>query len=106
MKTNLYVIQDVKAQRTTEPFSSPNDEVAKRNFLFGCFSSETPPQDCLLWNVGQFQSDDERFEAFGITKTELHLVTCTVEEIEGYMKLYSSMHPQDEGDGADLPSED
>lgn len=92
MKTNLYVITDVKAMRTTEPFSCPNDSVAKRNFLFGCFASDTPPQDCLLWRVGEFSIDDSDCNSFMFTKTEFVAVTATIEEIEAYSKVYNSMH--------------
>lgn len=95
MKSNLYVITDVKAGHTSDPFACPNDSVAKRNFLFGCFASDTPPQDCLLWNVGTFVVDDLDCNIFGISETSQKLVGISVEEIEAYSKVYSTMHPEE-----------
>lgn len=91
MHSNLYVIQDVKANRTSDPFACPNDEVAKRNFLMGCFASDTPPQDCNLWKVGEYDTDDTDSSVFSLCQ-KIHLVTCTVEEIDGYSKIYLKMH--------------
>lgn len=87
----MYVITDCKAQKTTDPFSCPNDEVAKRNFLFGCFASDTPPQDCNLWRVADYSVDDSDCNIFSVSQN-IHLVTCTVEEVEGYYKAYNSLH--------------
>lgn len=95
MKSSLYVIHDTKAQHTSEPFSCPNNEVAKRNFLFGCFASDTPPQDCILWKVGDYFVDDTDASAFGI-KQDIKVCNPSVEEIEAYLKIYNQMHP-DEG---------
>lgn len=93
MKTKLFIIQDLKAQRTLEPFSCPTVECAKRNFIFGCLASDTPPADCLLWKVGEFESDEVTLEEFGITNTKISLVTVTEEEVVAYQKLFASMHP-------------
>lgn len=95
MKTNLYVITDTKANKTTEPFSCPTDAVAKRNFIFGCLASETPPQDCILWRIGSFSIDDTEAVSFSFLNTDNVVVNCTVEEIEAYAKVYAMMNPDD-----------
>lgn len=87
MKSNLYVIQDTKANRTTDPFSCPTDEVAKRNFCFGCFASQTPVQDCILWRVADFSVDDSDCSVFQLEKN-IKVVNPTLEEVEAYHKVY------------------
>lgn len=96
MKSNLYVIQDTKANRTTEPFSCPTDEVAKRNFCFGCFSSHTPVQDCILWRIADFYVDDSDSSVFQLEKN-IRVVNPTLEEVESYHKVYVQYLPE-EGD--------
>lgn len=95
MKSFLYVITDTKARRTTEPFSCPSDESAKRNYLQGCFASNTPPQDCLLWRVGTFDIDSDDCNLFQISDTKLALVSVTVEEIEAYSKIFNMMNNEE-----------
>lgn len=99
MKTNLYVITDTKANRTTEPFACPTDSVAIRNFLFGCFASETPPQDCLLWRIASFCVDDEDAVLFKFIDTmadnSAHVINVPIETIEAYAKAYAMLSPQD-----------
>lgn len=95
MKTNLYVITDTKANKTTEPFSCPTDAVAKRNFIFGCLASETPPQDCILWRVGSFSIDDTESVNFAFLDTNTVVINCTIEEIEAYAKVYAMLNPTD-----------
>lgn len=91
MKTNLYCITDVKAQRTTEPFSCPTDASAKRNFIFGCIASSTPVQDCILWRIASFNSDDDNAENFVLAPCPSPIViNPTVEEIEAYSKLFDN----------------
>lgn len=91
MKSKLYVITDVKAQRTTDPFSCPNDNCAKRNFIFGCISSNTPVQDCILWRLAEFAVDDDHAENFSLLPCSAPVVVNpTVEEIEAYSKIFAS----------------
>lgn len=96
MTTNLYVITDTKANRTTEPFSCPTDAVAKRNFIFGCLASETPPQDSILWRIATFSIDETDSACFGFTdlmaQNGAKVVNVTVEEIEAYSKVYNTLH--------------
>lgn len=89
MKTHLYCITDVKANRTLEPFSSPTDASAKRSFIFGCFASETPIQDCILWRLGSFSVSDDSSECFNLEALSSPVVVNpTIEEIEAYSKLF------------------
>ena len=89
MKTNLYCITDVKANRTLEPFSSPTDASAKRSFIFGCIASETPIQDCILWRLGNFSVSDDNQECFKLEALPTPVVVNpTIEEIEAYSKLF------------------
>lgn len=93
MKTKLYAITDIKAERTTEPFSCPSDASAKRNFIFGCFASNTPVQDCILWRIADFSVDDEHPETFALLPCPAPVVVNpTIEEIEAYQKLFESLH--------------
>lgn len=92
MKSKLYCITDVKAGRTTEPFSAPNDDVAKRNFCMGCFASDTPVQDCILWSLAIFNIDDSDCTAFSIDNVSYKPVQPTLEEIESYLKIFQSIH--------------
>lgn len=102
MKTNLYVITDTKANRTTEPFSCPTDAVAKRNFIFGCLASETPPQDSILWRIASFFTDEEDSTCFGFSdvmqQSGAKVVNITIEEIEAYAKVYNMIHLSDSTD--------
>lgn len=95
MKTSLYCITDIKANRTTEPFSCPTDEVAKRNFVFGCFASQTPPQDCVLWKLIDFHSDDEDASCFDFITLNggFKVLNPTIEELEAYRKIYDEIMP-------------
>lgn len=95
MKSYLYVIQDTKANRTTDPFSCPTDEVAKRNFCFGCFASQTPVQDCILWRVGDYSVDDMDCSVFQLEKN-IKVVNPSIEEIEAYQKVFLDMHPTED----------
>lgn len=92
MKTSLYCYQDLKAKTTSDPFVSPNDETAKRNFLFGCFGAMLPPQDCILWKIGEFSVDDEDNSCFGLSlpSNGIKVISPTIEEIESYKALYDS----------------
>lgn len=96
MQSNLYVIFDTKANKTTEPFSCPNDATAKRNFVMGCFASTTPPQDCVLFCVGSWKSDDDNAECFELSGGQSRVVPCTVEEIEAYFKIYQKYFDSEE----------
>lgn len=95
MKSTLYCITDTKANRTTEPFSCPTDEVAKRNFVFGCFASQTPPQDCVLWKLIDFTVDDSDSSVFNLVALNggFKVINPTIEEIEAYRKIYENLMP-------------
>lgn len=93
MKSSLYSIMDIKAKKVSEPFSCPNDEVAKRNFLLGCFEAGTPPQDCVLWHVADFVTDDENADVFSVVNVDrIRCIQPTIEEIEGYSKMWRMMN--------------
>lgn len=97
MKSSLYCITDTKANRTTEPFSCPTDEVAKRNFIFGCLASQTPPQDCVLWKLIDFSVDDSDASSFSLMALNggYKVLNPTIEEIEAYQKIFLSMNPEE-----------
>lgn len=59
MKGQLYVIRDTVSLTVTPPFYSPNDNVAVRDFLFGCFGSSTPPSTCQLLKIAEFESNED-----------------------------------------------
>lgn len=95
MKTKLYCITDVKAERTTEPFSSPSDASAKRSFILGCIASDTPVQDCILWRIGEFCVNDDNPECFSLAPHSAPIVVNpTIEEIEAYSKLFEEKKEQ------------
>lgn len=56
MKQCLYVIQDNLSKMVMPPFSSPNDKVAKRDYIIGALHAEIPMQDLHLYKVGEFVS--------------------------------------------------
>lgn len=82
MKGFLYMIGDDRAQTISAPFACPNDEVAKRNFLFGCFGAGTPPSDCSLYNVGEYDDDYNNFGVISPSGFRALRVPVSVEEIE------------------------
>lgn len=94
MKSSLYCITDTKANRTTDPFACPTDESAKRNFLFGCFASSTPPQDCVLWKLCDFTVDDNDSSVFKLSdlNSGYKVVNPSIEEVEAYAKVYEKMN--------------
>lgn len=98
MKSSLYCITDTKANRTTEPFSCPTDEVAKRNFLFGCFASDTPPQDCILWKIADFHVDEDDSSVFSLNALNggFKVLNPSIEEIEAYHKIFLKMNPSED----------
>lgn len=79
---NLYMITDDRAQTVTVPFACPNDEVAKRNFLFGCFGSGTPPSDCSLYRVGTYADEFEKFGVFHSVENGAVRVPVSVDDVE------------------------
>ena len=90
MKQNLYVIYDSKANTTTPPFSCPTHESAKRNFIFGCLTSQTPIEDCVLFHIGEFVVDDEHAETFSLVPHGhgYTVITVSQELIESYKKIF------------------
>lgn len=95
MKSNLYCIYDTVAKRTTEPFSCPNDDVAKRNSVFGCFSAQTVPNDIVLFCVGEFHVDEQNPECMSI-KPCSRIVPISIGELDEYHKLFTAYYEQSE----------
>lgn len=88
MKQNLYCIFDSKANTTTPPFACPTDESAKRNFIFGCLTSQTPVEDCVLFRIGEFIVDDEHAENFQLSQHGNSVVCVSQDLIESYKKIF------------------
>lgn len=64
MKSSLYVIVDASTKTCTAPFVSPNDDIAKRNTVFGAIEAMTPVQDLTLYKIGDFEYHSEDFVGY------------------------------------------
>lgn len=88
IKSFLYCYYDLKSKAMSEPFCCPNDDVAKRNFLFGCFGAMLPPHDCVLFKIAEFERFDESQECKILPLNSSVVVSPTDEEIMRYEEYY------------------
>lgn len=69
MSVCVYSIHDSKAGAFLQPFFSPNDDTAKRDFGYACNDPEhafyRSAQDFTLFFIGRFDSTDGRLEGVG-----------------------------------------
>lgn len=91
MKQYLYVVEDKVAQQVMPPFASPNDNVAKRDFISGAYGAQKPIQDLNLWRIGEFNSSlvDENV-TFSLREDKL-LINPTSFEVSDYIAELESM---------------
>lgn len=91
MKQFLYVVQDSLSKMVMPPFSSPNDEVAKRDFIIGSKNANIPIQDLHLWKIAEFNSGslDDSF-TFNLKPFEpAELVDPTLSEVAETVSSYN-----------------
>ena len=92
----LYCVEDSLSKMVMPPFSSPNDDVAKRDFVIGAIASNTPLQDLHLWRVGKFTSglNDGEMVYMQLDK-DLQICDPTLSEVAEYSEQYYSILPSD-----------
>lgn len=92
MKQFLYCIEDSLSKMVMPPFSSPNDNVAKRDFIIGAIASNTPLQDLHLWKVGEFNSTFSPDDVTTFTLKDLReLCDPTLSEVSEYSESYRKL---------------
>lgn len=85
MKENLYCVHDSCAKKTMPPFSSPNDDCAKRDFVVGALMAQTPLQDLQLWRIATVSAADGLDEGLSICISEhKELINPTLAEVAEY----------------------
>ncbi|AXL15595.1 nonstructural protein [Microviridae sp.] len=61
-KMYMYSVEDLKAEDYGLPFFAANDDLAKRQLLYGMRNEQTPlndfPDDFVLWQIGTWTSED------------------------------------------------
>lgn len=94
MKQSLYVIYDYCAKVSMPPFSSPNDETAKRDFVIGSIMAQKPIQDLQLWRVAEISAPDGIVEGFlPVLRESRELLNPTVSEIAEYKEAFKDFLP-------------
>lgn len=94
MKQNLYVVYDQCAHMSMPPFSSPNDDVAKRDFVIGSIMAQKPLQDLQLWRVAEISAPDGIVEGFlPVLRESRELLNPTVSEIAEYKEACKDFLP-------------
>lgn len=94
MKQSLYIVYDSCAKMSMPPFSSPNDNVAKRDFVIGAFMAQKPLQDLQLWRIADVSAPDGIVEGFlPVLKDSKELINPTMSEIAEYKEACKDFLP-------------
>lgn len=97
MKQSLYCVYDSCAKLTMPPFSSPNDDCAKRDFVIGSIMAQKPIQDLQLWRIADVSSSSDIDVGFSVSIHEnKELINPTISEIAQYKESCKDFLPRSE----------
>lgn len=95
MKQSLYCVYDSCAKLTMPPFSSPNDDCAKRDFVIGSIMAQKPIQDLQLWRIADVSSSVDVDVGFSVSlKENKELINPTLSEIAQYKESCKDFLPK------------